>query len=281
MNSSAAEGGRDETSDVSDEDALVAAVRRRTNNVVDALRSLDEAGLLAPSTLPGWSRLTIACHLRYGASTLAEMTRATLAGETASYYPGGRATQRPGTLEPGRGEDPSDVVASLASLSAALDQAWALLTPEQWATELVEPADNPDLGPLPLHRLMLSRLTEVEVHGSDLDLGLADWSAAFVTAALPFRVQRFTTRRTNHLPFDDVSGSWLLAADDGPRFLVSASGSSVAVSVNGPPPHGAAVIEGASRDLLALLLGRPTVRPLRYSGDETLGHAFRRAFPGP
>lgn len=48
---------------------LVAAVRRRTDEVVDALGHLDRDGLRAPSSLPGWSRLTIACHLDGGAVT--------------------------------------------------------------------------------------------------------------------------------------------------------------------------------------------------------------------
>jgi len=41
-----------------------------------------------------------------------------------------------------------------------------------------------------------------------------------------------------------------------------------------------ASIEGSSRDLLALLLGRPAPG-LRHGGDVECGHRFAAAFPGP
>lgn len=79
-----------------------------------------------------------------------------------------------------------------------------------------------------------------------------------------------------------VRGSWLLAADDGPAYLVSVDGDGVVSRPASPDARGKAdaVIEASSCDLLALLLGRPT-RALRVSGDTALAHAFPRAFPGP
>lgn len=41
------------------------------------------------------------------------------------------------------------------------------------------------------------------------------------------------------------------------------------------------MIEGSSRDLLALLLGRATEDRLNISGDIAFGSAFQRAVPGP
>ena len=46
--------------------ALLDAIRTRTDEVVAAL-SMVGAGVVGPSLLSGWSRLTIACRLRYGA----------------------------------------------------------------------------------------------------------------------------------------------------------------------------------------------------------------------
>ena len=92
-------------------DEVAAEITGRTRMLVAALERCD---LLAPSALPEWSRLTIACHLRYGAEALARMTHDALAGRTTAYYPGGRDEQRPGTLVPRRGEAPVDVVQSLA-----------------------------------------------------------------------------------------------------------------------------------------------------------------------
>lgn len=261
---------------------LVAAVRRRTDEVVGALRGLDEDGLRAPSALPGWSRLTIACHLRYGAEAFGRMTSAALEDRPVAYYPGGRAAVRPGTLEPGPGEAPADVVASLAEHGAALDRAWRLLPEAAWELEVREPEDAPDLGPLPLGRLPLLRLTEVEVHGTDLDLGLGDWSDVFVRVALPFRLEWLNRRRTNHRQVDDrVTGSWLLRAPDGPTWRVAVDWRGVRSEPAEPGTGADAVVEAPARDLLALLLGRPFRTEPRYGGDEALGRAFSRAFPGP
>ena len=161
---------------------VLARIVGRTAQIVTALLDLADRDLAAPSELPGWSRLTIACHLRYGAGALSNMTDATLHGCPASYYPDGRAQQRPGTLRPDHGEPAHAVVHSLAAHSARLDQMWSAVGPEHWNHAVVEPSDNPDLGLIPLSRLPLLRLTEVEVHGSDLALGLGDWSTTFVDA---------------------------------------------------------------------------------------------------
>ena len=261
---------------------LVAAVRRRTDEVVAALGQLDDDALRAPSSLPDWSRLTIACHLRYGAEAFGRMTAATLEDRPVSYYPGGRAATRPATLEPARGEEPVDVVASLAARSEALDAQWSGMSEAGWEAVVREPDDQPDLGPLPVARLPLLRLTEVEVHGTDLDLGLADWSDVFVRVALPFRLEWLNRRRTNHREVDArVTGSWLLTAPDGPTWRVAVDRGGV---TSEPAERGApadAVVEASARDLLALLLGRPFRAEPRYGGDEDLGRAFPRAFPGP
>ncbi len=88
---------------------------------------------------------------------------------------------------------------------------WRLVGDDAWETLVVEPAGNPVLGTLPLHRVTPMRWTEVEVHGTDLGLGLSDWSEDFVTVALPMRLAWLNTRRTNHRAVDEsVQGAWLL-----------------------------------------------------------------------
>ena len=261
---------------------LVAAVRRRTEAVVGALGRLDDDALRAPSALPGWSRLTIACHLRYGAVASARMTRATLAGRPTAYYPEGRARQRPGTLVPSGVESPRDVVATLAGHSRDLDGARSSLDGSAWGLVVVEPRDNPDLGPSDLSRLLLLRLTEVEVHGSDLDLALDDWSDLFVRVALPMRLEWLNTRRANHRAVDQgLEGTWLLVATDGPSYAVTAQRGRVESRPAVPTPARHAVIESSSRDLLALLLGRPMREPPRTAGGEHGVERFAAAFPGP
>lgn len=261
---------------------LVAAVVGRSTEIADALDAADDAALDAPSALPGWSRLVLVCHLRYGAEALTGITNAALAGRPASYYPGGRAQQRPGTLRPEEGETARAVVESFRRRSQDLDDLWRPLGQDDWAITVREPEGNVDLGPLALGRLLLLRLTEVEVHGTDLDLGLIDWSDTFVRAALPFRLDWLNHRRANPRPSDaTIEGSWLLVATDGPSALVTAHGGAVESRPAPPGTAAGATIEGTSRDLLALLLGRPIHEPLRYSGDRDLAGSFERAFPGP
>jgi uncharacterized protein (TIGR03083 family) len=249
---------------------VLAEITSRTADVVAALERTD---LQAPSELPGWTRLTIACHLRYGARALARMVDDALAGRPASYYPAGRDRQRPATLEPGAGESPVDVVRSLGDESAALDAALARV--DDWATPVVEPPDNPDLGTVELGRLAIARLTEVEVHGTDLGAALGPWSDVLVRAALPMRLEWLNTRRSNHRPVDeDVRAAWLLVATDLPiRRRIEVDGPIVRSTPAVDDSHVDAVVEGTGRELLALLLGRA---PAGFAPDD-----FSRALPGP
>jgi uncharacterized protein (TIGR03083 family) len=262
----------------------------RTTEIVEALARLDDGSLAAPSALPGWSRLTVACHLRYGGEALAQMTSAALGGRPASYYPEGRTRQRPATLQPRRGEGSPDVVASLREGGDQLRRVWSELSDEQWHTAVEEPEDNPDLGTVDLSWLALLRLTELEVHGGDLALGLDEWSELFVRVALPARLEWLNARRANHRAFDGgLEGSWLLSATDGPTYRVEVRGAVVDARPVGEPtgaqtgaPVGAqATIVASGRDLLALLLGRSRSEPLRLSGDVAFARRFEEAFPGP
>ncbi len=261
---------------------VLTRIVERTTDIVETLMGLEDTRRTAPSELPGWSRLTIACHLRYGAGALYDMTDATLQGRTASYYPGGRTRQRPGTLQPKDGEGAHDVVDSLAAHSAALSRLWSAIGPESWNRAVTEPSDNPDLGPIPLSRLPLLRLTEVEVHGSDLGLDLPDWSSTFINAALPMRLEALNTR-TPHAGRRDapIEGVWLLVAADGPTYRVSVTNGVVGSVPADPHSPSTAVLAATSRDLLALLLGRPMRQAPRITGDLAFGQAFSAAFPGP
>lgn len=254
----------------------------RTRHLLSMLRELDETGLDAPSDLPGWSRLTIVCHLRYGTKALRRMTLDALAGRTTSYYPDGRARQRPATLVPAPGEGSAEVLDDWESAAFELDRTWSTLDDVQWSVEVVEPPDNPDLGTVPLARLALARLTEVDVHATDLGIEAPDWSTALVEVGLPARLGGLATRRVNHRAFDrTIRGSWLLHATDGPRWLVTVEDDRVEARPAAPGGVADASIEGSSRDLLALLLGRPPRRALRLGGDLALARSFQRAFPGP
>jgi len=261
---------------------VIDAVVERTRRIVESLTGLGDDELRQPSGLPGWSRLTIACHLRFGAEALARMTRGARAGRAVAYYPDGREAQRPPTLVPLAGESPARVVESLALLSEELHRVWSPLHAGDWSVTVVEPADNRDLGPIALGRLPLLRLTEVEVHGTDLGVGMDDWSELFVDTVLPMRLEWLNVRRANHRAVEtDLQGSWLLVATDGPTYRVSVDGPRVESHAAGRDAPASAVIEASSRDLLALLLGRPLRTAPGITGDVVFAGSFSATFPGP
>ena len=240
---------------------------RSTAAVCDALAATE---LDAPSLLPDWSRRTIACHLRYGAEALAWMTADALARRATAYYPGGRASQRPTTLVPRPGETDGALVTSLRDASRVLQESWAGI--DDWSVPVVEPPDNPDLGTIELRRLVLARLTEVEVHGTDLGVGLGPWSDVFVRAVLPMRLDWLNVRRANHRDVDtSIRTSWLLRAIDMPvSQVITVDGEFV---TSAPGDAADETIEGTGAELLALLLGRA---PAGFAPP-----SFNRALPGP
>ncbi len=267
---------------ISDPNTIAEAVRARHAELAALLGGADPEELRAPSRLEGWDRLTIVCHLRYGAAASHSITAATLEGRPASFYPGGRETLRPMTLQPAAGEDLDEVVASMIHEAECLDDLWAAMTPEDWTLVAQESEEDLDLGPIALGTLALLRLTEVEVHGDDLAMQASRWSDVFVDAALPARLKRLPTRRSNHRPTDHtVQGTWLLDATDGPAFLIGAADQRVTVEEVSDPAGADAVIRGTKRKLLAFLLGRLDLAELSIDGSRGLADSFHRAFPPP
>ena len=59
---------------------IAAAVSARSRELINVLEASDPGTRLEASELPGWSRLTIVRHLRYGAQASERMTSDALAG---------------------------------------------------------------------------------------------------------------------------------------------------------------------------------------------------------
>ena len=261
---------------------LAEAVANRHSEISQSLLDVDPTEFQQPSRLPGWDRLTIVSHLRYGAAASHRMTEDALDGRPTAFYPVGRETQRAATLRPDANERPAEVVASLAEWSQQLDGLWLRLDEQDWHLPVKEPDDNQDLGDITLWTLALLRLTEVEVHGGDLDLDLSPWSDTFISAALPMRLHWLPTRRSNHQPVDQSpDGNWAFISTDGPSFLVSARGATVRVHEDADESQAHASIIGSGRQLLAFILGRVAIDSLEIRGDRNLAASFLAAFPAP
>lgn len=264
------------------EQAIIRAINRRHIEAVEAVGKLTDEELRADSLLPGWDRLTIVCHLRYGAQATLWMTEDVLAGRNTSFYPEGRERQRPRTLEPQSDESAHQVVSSLADACDDLDRRFRELSTREWS-RCIEASDGAgSLAGLTLSDLALLRLTEVEVHGTDLDLDLSEWSTTFVTAALPFRLGWLTTHRSNHKPAKtSITGAWVIVAREGQTFTVSAKGDQVEFFPSEVLGNPSCKIEANSIDLVAFILGRKPLDELDVSGDRELAGQFLSAFPPP
>jgi uncharacterized protein (TIGR03083 family) len=273
------------TSSIGDLDAagipvVLDALDAATGRLRTAVDAADAAELAEPSRLDGWSRLTVLAHLRYGALASARLTDDALAGRPAAFYPGG-APEREASLQLGDDETPQELVADLFAQSGSLARQWRELSDADWDTELREPR----LGRMRLSRVVALRLSEVEVHGVDLGFdGLDEWSDGFVEICLPLRIA-WLPNHSRALPAADrtVNGRWLLRADTGRTWLVSASGTlaSAAPKERIADDTVDCVISGTERQLLGLVLGRTPADALHITGDEPLAHAFKSAFPGP
>jgi hypothetical protein len=156
------------------------------------------------------------------------------------------------------------------------------MSDDQWSLVGSARGDTFEDRSLSIVDLALLRLTECEVHGSDLDLCLEDWSELFVAHALPFRLELLAERRVGlRGDLEKPQGSWLLSATDGPAHLVVVDRGGVHVSQCALATSSVAVIEGSNRDLLAVPLGRPRVGQISFAGDVSFGRSFTRIFPGP
>ena len=126
------------------------------------------------------------------------------------------------------------------------------------------------------------RLTEVEVHGGDLLLGLDKWSDTFVQEGLPLRFDRLAHRLANQPPIDFAfEGTWLLRTLEGDAWTVTLEPTRAEIRTADYDTRSDATITASRRDMLAFLLGRPLETEAVYAGDIELAASFQKAFPGP
>lgn len=255
---------------------LVQLLRQANERVVSAAR-VHVAHLDHPSKLDGWSRLMVLAHMRYVASAMRRMTEGALVGRSEAMYPGGRATLRPRTIVPSAGETVDALVASLHHETTALDDLWQGLSIDDWQLRI----DEPDHGTIPISQLLVLRLTETEVHGTDLGfVSLDSWDELFVEVVVPLRFAWLDRSRKRPDADLSVTGSWLFS-DSREHWLVLADGIEVGAYHADADTRAQCRLTASRRDLLAFLLGRPSVGSIARSGDVDLADGFKAAFPGP
>jgi maleylpyruvate isomerase len=186
-----------------------------------------------PSLLPGWSRGHLLTHVARNADSLRNLLVWARTGvETPQYsHPGERAEG----IEAGAGRPAAELIADLASSAATLDAEAARLPDSAWAAPVRGMKGNAH----PAWYTLWRRLTEVEFHHVDLDLGYAaaDWPESFATNGLAKVAADFTGPHS-------------------PAVLLRCSDAPVVVQIGPAGEQPVHAVTGAVRLLLAWLAGR-------------------------
>jgi maleylpyruvate isomerase len=181
-----------------------------------------------PSLLPGWSRGHLLTHLARNADSLRNLLTWARTGVTTPQY--SSPHERSEGIERGAGRPAAELLADLGESAAALDAAAASLPAEAWAAQVAWHA---------AWYTLWRRLTEVEIHHVDLDLGYApaDWPQAFATYSLEQYAELFDR-------------------EDAPAAVLRTSDAPVVARIGPPGNQPATTVTGPVRDLLAWLTGR-------------------------
>ncbi|SDC98628.1 maleylpyruvate isomerase N-terminal domain-containing protein [Glycomyces harbinensis] len=160
---------------------LLNVLRVATHRLVVAVERMSQEEAAAPSLLPGWTRGHVITHVARNADALRNLLDWARTGvETPAYR---RASDRVADIEEGAGRDVDDLRDDLAESAEAFAADAEMLTDAAWLHE-VRVLD----GPLFRAALLLPRrLTEVELHHTDLGIGYkaADWTPKFAALRLP------------------------------------------------------------------------------------------------
>jgi maleylpyruvate isomerase len=221
---------------------LLAELDRATDRLLATAAGLDDAGVAAPSALPGWTRGHVLAHVARNADGMSNLLVWARTGVvTPQYAPGQRERDIAAGTPRGAAAQIADVRESAARYAAAA----AKMSPPDWVVMLDLPA-----GPQPAAYGVWRRLREVEVHHVDLDAGYttADWPESF----------------THRLLHEVCSG--LSTRDDVPAVTVrpSETGHPLAIGSGGP------VVAGPAYALAGWLTGRSAATGLTVSPDGPL-----------
>ena len=173
-------------------DAVVAGCASAHQRLLETLDALDDATVLQPSLLPGWTVGHVTTHLARQADSVIRVLEAAARGEPAERYPGGRE-QRAAEIDAGATRPAAEQAEDVRRTIWRLESAWARVPAEGWAltgTLLGQPEAVSDLP--------FRRWREVEVHHADLglaDFSWDDWSAGYVRRELSRLEMAWAARR--------------------------------------------------------------------------------------
>jgi maleylpyruvate isomerase len=169
----------------------IAGCREATGRLLAGLEVVDDLVAARASLLPGWSVGHVLTHLARNADSFVRILRGAAEGEELAQYAGG-APGREQDIEQGARRPAGEIVDDCRASAASLDEAWDQAPAVVWERS----GRRMDGGALACRSLPASRWREVEVHHVDLGLGYlySDWPEGFVSADLPFALERLPGR---------------------------------------------------------------------------------------
>ncbi|MFE4463852.1 maleylpyruvate isomerase family mycothiol-dependent enzyme [Oerskovia sp. NPDC056781] len=226
------------------------------HELVEAVRTLDDDAVRAPSALDGWTVGHVLSHVAMVGDALARQAELAARGETAEVYEGG-AEGRAAGIENGATRSRDEHLDALGAAGARLDAAWDLTDRTGWDAPVTyrdgTVADVLDCW-----------WREVRIHATDL--GEAGTAGGLTPSATWGRA--FTDHLLDFLGLRLPEPVLLVRDEHGVRSVVGPEGVRAAV----PGPDDAlTTVTGSAADVAAWLAGRETATtPVARRGGRTV-----------
>lgn len=234
------------TSDRPSRTVLTRWLSEGTGRLLDTVVALDDARVVGPSALPGWTNAHLLTHVARNADALGNLLDWAATGVESPMYPHG-ATQRAADIDAGAHRPPAAIRADVLDSAVRLRDRLASVPESAWGRH-VRTAQGRAVR---ADRVPWLRIREVWIHLIDLDTG-----ATF--AEVPGDLARAL--------LDDVIGT-LAAKGAGCPALVVHDRPGGSARTTGLPAAGEAAeqVEGTTAELLGWLTGRSDGAGLTHS----------------
>lgn len=214
--------------------ALVEDVEAASGRFTAAVAGLDDAGVWAPSALPGWTRGHVIAHVARSADSMTNLLIWARTGVETPQYASSEA--REAGITDGAPRGAADQLADLRATADRFSAAARGLPDEAWPFTVRSFNGDYHAAWFTLVR----RWCEVEIHHVDLNTGYtpADWPDPFVGHVLGYTADRWTA--LNKAPVavlrdTAVEREWRFPASD-PASSVAGPGPALAAWVVGRSP---------------------------------------------
>src|ERR1700734_1919929 len=156
-------------------------VDESTGRLLAGTAAITDARAREPSLLPGWTRGHLLTHLARNAAGLRNLLTWARTGVMTPQYPS--AAARDEDIEAGAGRSAAELRADVAESAAALAAEAASLPEAAWQASVHGIHGKAH----PARFTLTRRLSEVEIHHVDLDIGyqVGDWPDSFVASGCP------------------------------------------------------------------------------------------------